>query len=398
MAESDFVLSADYGLPLDEESARSISLVGFDGEDDVVFIGFDHDQAPPSDGRAAPQPAGRRQSLSDGLRGAAAAAKLVLLAALWRLRFWLIGTQLKARRTRTAVIMLGAVLLSVGCGLVLRGWLPARQAERTAEAVPIALPIPAKSVLVARVAIPRGRLLRASDLSWQPWPPGSIKKSYIELGTRNLPDLYGYVARQPFAEGEPISDSDIIAPGDHGVLAALLPPGMRAVSVDIREETAASGLIMPGDDVDVLLAVPVPALDQTGASFSAESRHAVEAVLSNIRVLAIDQRLEVPVGRAIIGSTATLEVTPKQAEIITLADDLALEAGNLRLTLRSLVPDSPEVQSSRSPGVGSPRSYMVESDISKLFPERKTAATAPRLAGRLTIVRRNEASVSQPGS
>src|SRR5260370_23421039 len=84
LAESDFVLSADYGRPLDEESARSISLVGFDGEDDVVFIGFDDDQAPPLDGRAAPQPAGRWQSLSDGLPGAVAAAKIVLPGALWR--------------------------------------------------------------------------------------------------------------------------------------------------------------------------------------------------------------------------------------------------------------------------------------------------------------------------
>jgi len=302
-------------------------------------------------------------------------------------------------RARTLILLLLAVFLAGGTALLARSWLATERIKTIEEAKPLALPTPGKSVLVAKAEIKRGQIMRPEDSVWQIWPEGGLDKTYILLGGPKTPESYaGWVARNPIAAGEPVTESKIIQPGSRGFLAAVLRPGMRAVSVDIREETAASGLIMPGDDVDVLLAGPVPALDQTGDAEAAENRHAVEAVLSNIRVLAIDQKLEVPDARAIIGSTATLEVTPKQAEIITLADNMALEAGNLRLTLRSLVPDSPEVQSSRSPGVGSPRSYLVESDISKLFPERKTAATAPRLAGRLTIVRRNEASVSPPGS
>jgi pilus assembly protein CpaB len=406
LSERDTVLAAEiddgFGVPIGEELAHGIGVIGFAddaGDGDIVTIGFDEDQAPTAPGaaidrgdQAAPRP---RQKLAESLRGATAAAQEVVLAALWRLRFWLIGTHLRARRTRTAVVVIGALLLSVGCGLVLRGWLPARQAERTLEASPIALPAPAKSVLVASVAIPRGHLLRPTDLRWQPWPAGSIRKSYIELGSRNIPDLAGYAVRQSFAAGEPIGDGSIAAPGDRGFLAAALMPGMRAVSVDIKEETAASGLIMPGDEIDVLLALPVPTLDQPRDSGSLENRHAVETVLRNIPVLAIDQRLDAAPGKAMLGSTATVEVTPKQAEIIALSGYIAAYySGNMSLSLKSLIANDAETQqpaagiSAANPHGGAASSSMTDSDISKLLPNRKTAA---QHFGSLTILRRSAA-------
>lgn len=378
---SDLAANADvgYGVPLDAAAAHGIAFVGFDGDDDIRFIGFDDEPLPAAAGAAA-LPQGRPPPpLAARLWRLVRSRILDLLA---RLRFQLIGTQLHARRTRTALVVLGAVVLSVGCGLALRSWLPARQAASTVVARIVAPVAPApRAVLVADKAIPRGHLLHPGDLRWQPWPTDRIKEGYIEEGARNLQEFAGYAALQPFAAGDAVPANAIAAPRDRSFLAAALAPGMRAVSVDIREETAAGGLIMPGDEVDVLLALPVP--DQT--SEGNETHRAVETVLTNVPVLAIDQQLDAPPQHAIVGSTATLAVTPKQAEIITLADNMALAAGNLRLTLHSLVRDNHGQAEAAAPG------SLVESDISKLFPARKPGSQP---SGRLTIVRRGESSAA----
>lgn len=399
MSERDGPLSADrgFGAALDADQAEDIPLVGF-GEDagglgDIAFIGFDDEAAPPGDAGARSRWAALWQRLGEAVRGAASAVRRGALQLFWWLHYRLFGTSLRARRSRTAAVVLGAVLLSIGCGLVLRHWLPAHPAGPTAKAVPAPAAAPVKSVLVARQAIGRGRVLSAADLQWVPWPDSDIKQSYVLQGQRRIPEFYGYVARRPIAAGAPISSDSIANPGKQGALAAVLTPGMRAVSVDIREETAASGLVMPGDDVDLLLALPVPVLDH-GEEEASSSRYAVQTVLSNVRVLAIDQEFSGHDGRAMIGRTATLEVTPKEAEIVTLAGTMAEATGNLRLALRSLVPAA-----RASPAPGSPekreRNFLLESDISKLMPERTNPAALPPP---LTIVRRGQASTAQPSS
>ncbi|MGE5268120.1 MAG: Flp pilus assembly protein CpaB [Thiohalocapsa sp.] len=380
---SDLAATADagFGLPLDAAAAHNIAFVGFDGDDEIRFIGFDDEalSAPLSAGAAA-LPHGLPPSLAERLWRLVRSRILDLFA---QLRFQLIGTELHARRTRNALVILGAVVLSVGCGLVLRNWLPARQAASTlaARIAPVAPPLPPRAVLVADKAISRGQLLHPGDLRWQRWPADRIKEGYIEEGARALQQLVGYAALQPLAAGDPVLASAIVAPADRGFLAAALPPGMRAVSIDIREETAAAGLIMPGDEVDVLLALPV----QERIGDQDETHRAVETVLSNVPVLAIDQQLDAPPQHAILGSTATLAVTPKQAEIITLADDMAQAAGNLRLTLHSLVRDDHAQAAAAAPG------SLVESDISKLLPAHTPRS---RPTGGLTIVRRGQASAA----
>jgi pilus assembly protein CpaB len=386
---------AGFGASLDADWAEHIPLVGF-GEEagdlgDIAFVGFDEATAAPH--RAGAADAARRraaaiwQRIGAAARGAAATARRGALRIVSWLHYQFFGTSLRVQRSRNGTVILGAVLLSVGCGVVLRHWLPARPAGPLAKAVPVVPPpAPAKSVLVARQAIARGRVLTAADLRWSAWPATDIKQSYVRRGERRIPDLYGYVARRPIAEGEPIGSDSIVNPGKRGALAAALPPGMRAVSVDIREETADSGLVMPGDNVDLLLALPVP--DATTDS----SSYAVQTVLSNIRVLAIDQEIAGHDGRAIIGKTATLEVTPKEAEIVTLAGTMAQASGNLRLALRSLAQPNALESASGSPDKPG-RSYLLESDISRLMPRRTDPATAPPP---LTIVRRGQAATAQP--
>ncbi len=112
-------------------------------------------------------------------------------------------------------------------------------------------------------------------------------------------------------------------------MAAILPTGMRAVSTEISPETGAGGFILPNDRVDVILTKREKNPDPAGAPDIVNS----EIILSNIRVLAIDQAPKEKDGQnTVVGKTVTLELKPEQAE--TLAR--ARQTGTLSLALRSI--------------------------------------------------------------
>jgi pilus assembly protein CpaB len=187
-------------------------------------------------------------------------------------------------------------------------------------------------VLVAANAINLGDSVRSEDLKWQQWPVEGVTPGLITRSAQ--PDaptqLSGSVARAPFIVGEPIKDQKLIKISEGGVMAAILPPGMRAISTPIREETSAGGFILPNDRVDVILShkIKVGSKDQPVS----------EAVLRNVRVLAIGQEIENKDGEKVAtGKTATLELTPQQAELLALAQSM----GEISLSLRSLADATP---------------------------------------------------------
>ncbi len=369
-----------------------IEVIGFLGEDQAAETAGEDGQGDIARGGETPRRALDRLSAVARL---AAALRLQLSEALHAsLRRWMLGAQLRARRMRAAGLLLVAVLVSVGAGIGLRSWLPQKRVPQQTGAAPVALPAPTKSVLVARQRVARGGIVKASDIAWQPWPTDRISPSYIVLGTHNAAEFYGFVARVPIAPGEPLSEDKIVSVGEHGSLTAMLRPGMRAVSVGMTPETAAGGLIMPGDQIDVVLTVPVLAADRRDPNDS-DSRHGVETVLSDIRVLAVDQELDAHSGRAALGSAVTLETTPKQAEILALSEYLAsFYNSKLALSLNSLVPvEAAAGRTPRTPsGTGdrAARSSMTDADISKFMPQRGTVASGR--TGGLTIVRRGTAT------
>jgi pilus assembly protein CpaB len=186
-------------------------------------------------------------------------------------------------------------------------------------------------VLVAKSDIPLGQTVSPNALQWQSWPAATASDSFIRRDKR--PDatttLVGSIARSPFVAGEPIRDTKLVQANGAGFMAAVLPAGMRAISTDISPETGAGGFILPNDRVDVILSRREKGADQANGADGIRS----EIILSNIRVLAIDQTPREKDGQnTVIGKTATLELKPAQAE--TLAR--ARQSGTLSLALRSL--------------------------------------------------------------
>jgi pilus assembly protein CpaB len=260
-------------------------------------------------------------------------------------------------RGRTLLLFLIALVLAGGTAVLVRSRL--ETTKSTMATFPTPAPVPRKSVLVARVAIGRGQILKAADFGWQPWPQEGVTQAYIVKGREPAAAFAGRVALQAFVVGEPIIKSQIIAPGDRGFLAAVLHPGMRAVSVPVNASSGIAGFILPGDRVDVLITHSLPV---AGAGGQQLERKAAETILHNVRVIAIDQRLESKRGEAMPAHTVTLEVTPKQSQILALASDL----GQLSLSLRSLVVQNDQT-SSDGKSVAAAEGFTLDSDVSRLI-------------------------------
>ena len=261
-------------------------------------------------------------------------------------------------RARTLILFVVALTLAGGTAMLVRSFLAQRpEVEAEALAKPAA---PQRSVLVARGAISRGQILKPQDFSWQVWPEGGIDKSYILSGTRTPESLAGWVARDPFAAGEPINDAKMVSPGSRGFLAAVLGPGMRAVSVPVTATSGISGFVFPGDRVDILITHQL-----TGANNNEARHQAAETVLHDVRVIGIDQKLDSKTGEALVAHTATLEVTPKQSEVIAVA----AEMGKLSLSLRSLATPSDEKTLADASAADTQATYTMDSEVSPLVPK-----------------------------
>jgi pilus assembly protein CpaB len=194
-------------------------------------------------------------------------------------------------------------------------------------------------VLVARSDIALGTALRIEDLTWQAWPSSAAASQYVRKNSRPgaVEEFKGAIARAPFVAGEPIREQKLIKADGSGFMSAILTPGMRAISTDISPETGVGGFILPNDRVDVLLT----RRDTDSQKQAGGDGFVSETILRNVRVLAIDQTVEEKNGqKVVVGKTATLELSPRQAE--TLA--LSRQRGTMSLALRSLAEQRPSAR------------------------------------------------------
>ncbi|HKU04647.1 MAG TPA: Flp pilus assembly protein CpaB [Bradyrhizobium sp.] len=185
-------------------------------------------------------------------------------------------------------------------------------------------------VLVAKNEIGLGQSVKPDDLQWQTWPAATASSNFItRTGRANaVTEITGSIARSPFIAGEPIREPKLVKADGSGFMAAILPTGMRAISTEISPETGAGGFILPNDRVDVILTKREKNPDKAGPDVANS-----EIILSNVRVLAIDQAPKEKEGQnTVVGKTVTLELKPEQAE--TLAR--SRQTGTLSLALRSI--------------------------------------------------------------
>lgn len=221
------------------------------------------------------------------------------------------------------------VVLAVAIGAGGIAAMLAGRSEKPPESQPVAEVKPDTiDILVARSDIAMGQGVSPNDIQWQAWPAGASTGNFIRKNDRPdaIENLSGQIARVPFVAGEPIREAKLVNAKGSGFMAAILPQGMRAVSTLIRPETGAAGFILPNDRVDVILT-------RREGDNRAAAAPPSETILTNIRVLAIDQNIEEKAGQKVMaGTTATLELTPAQAELLVQGQT----QGQLSLTLRSV--------------------------------------------------------------
>jgi len=240
------------------------------------------------------------------------------------------------------------VVLTVAIGAGAVAALLAGRSEKPPEVKPEVAKAETVDVLVAKADIPMGQAVTPSDMQWQAWPASASSGNFIRKNSRPqaIEDFAGWIVRVPFMAGEPIREAKLVNAKGSGFMAAILPTGMRAVSTQISPETSAGGFILPNDHVDVILTRRDKDADKSGGGDTKTS----ETVLSNIRVLAIDQTVEEKNGqKVVVGKTATLELTPNQAETLVLSQ----QVGTLSLSLRSITDtqqDAPTTDSDKANG------------------------------------------------
>ncbi len=251
---------------------------------------------------------------------------------------------------RLIVMMLVAGAISLGVVMATRSFLSSAQHSGPAE--PVERAAPAVKILVASRDLPVGTLLSAEDTEAREWPDTALHAAYVKTG--ESPDLYdGSVVRATITAGEPITRSALVKQGERGFLAAVLAPGMRAVTVNLTPVSSVGGFLFPGDRVDVILTHAVEQQDGTNNTLS-------ETILQNVRVLAVDQRTESAEREVAVRRTATLEVTPRMAEKIALLE----RVGQLSLSLRGLTAQAGSIE--QFP-VDRTDTYTFDSDVSKFI-------------------------------
>jgi pilus assembly protein CpaB len=239
------------------------------------------------------------------------------------------------------VLLLGALIIAIGTAIAARSMFAGGSAP-TAEAA--AVPTGPR-VLVAKRALPAGTIITADALGFQPWPKELVQDAYFLDGEADMNKLLGTVVRYPITAGEPVTQGALVSPGDRGFLAAALGPGMRAVTVPVSATTGVAGFVFAGDRVDLVLTQQIDGEGEGPALRTAET------VLRNLRVLATDQTVEKTVdenGKTQVTEfrTVTLEVTPKIAEKIAVAQTI----GQISLVLRSISDNPAELEKALASG------------------------------------------------
>jgi pilus assembly protein CpaB len=234
-------------------------------------------------------------------------------------------------------LLVGALVIAVVTAVMAKNMFAGAGSQQAAAAQ--AVPLGPK-VLVAKKALPVGTIIDPDSFTFQPWPKELMQSAYYVEGQ---PDgdpkkLLGTVVRYNITAGQPVTRGSLVGPQDRGFLAAALGPGMRAITVPVNVSSGVAGFVFPGDHVDMVLT------QQVEGGGDGPSLKVSETIIRNLRVLATDQRVtdKDDDGKTQVKtfSNVTLEVTPRIAEKIAVAQSL----GTLSLSLRSIADNTADLE------------------------------------------------------
>ncbi len=234
------------------------------------------------------------------------------------------------------ILILIALMLSGGTAYIANNWLKANKRPiKTAQSVAVE-PQAGIQILTAKKDIPIGKFVNENDFVWQSWPENYVSDHHLTKDKFKIDQLTGRVSRTGISIGEPIYIAKLVSPGERGFLAAVLKPGHRALSVNISSETSVSGLVFPGDRVDMIVSITIK-----GDEDDKKKRMASETILTNVRVLALGTVLKTETGKTNAGAkTVTVELKPSQVEIVAVSAIV----GKISLALRPLAKDEEELK------------------------------------------------------
>lgn len=263
-------------------------------------------------------------------------------------------------RPVTTILIAVSLLAAGGATFVGKRVIEKRSADATARQEELSRDV---EVLVAARDIPQGILLKNEDLRWERWPLGTVEVTKVirRDGTKAAIDhLEGKALKRSVVAGEPVTEAVVFLPGKGGLMPGLISPGMKAVGITVTAASSASGFVLPGDFVDVILTVDVK---KTGGTLPGGGRIVAETILSGVKVLAVDQDFGSGDGNvksttkkskkkkqqeeagedakdvAMVGKTVAIEVTGDQAHRVLAAQT----AGKLSLALRSMAEGTEDV-------------------------------------------------------
>ena len=310
--------------------------------------------------------------------------------------------------SRAIVIVIALVIVGLTI-MSLRDYFTSEPVVQAEEVAP--------RILVAKRNLISGAFIQVQeDLDWQPAPSSPENKPakqeetedavdgdegseqataststatyYQYEGTVKIEDFNGAVVRRSIRAGEPIIPSMLMKPGEGGFMSAVLEPGKRAVSISVNPISGNAGFVSPGDRVDLLITYRVK---HGEADAGKEDSIGTETFAHNVRVLAVDQSLDNPENKAILAKTITVEVTPVQAEKISVASEM----GKISVALVSTGVPAGEAKDVKvidvNQGSGenankviditspNPNSYTMDGDVSSLIGEKENSTSKVRI-------------------
>lgn len=294
-----------------------------------------------------------------------------------------------------AVVIIGFTLMSV------------RDYFTREPVVEVAKETEAPRILVAKRNLVSGAFIQsAEDLEWQPAPiieskPAEAAKdgqqqAEVEVSTNNyqyegkvrIEEFNGAVVRRTIHAGEPIVPTMLMKPGEGGFMSAVLEPGKRAVSISVNPISGNAGFVSPGDRVDLLITYRVKNTNNADTAAAADSI-GTETFARNVRVLAVDQSLDNPENKAILAKTITVEVTPVQAEQVSVASELgkisvalvstgvpAIDEETKPVVLHDKVENAIDIKNIPQP---ISKNYTMDADVSKLIEHKESSVSKVKI-------------------